>query len=97
MGGGARRWGEWIRPQGACSGDYIGKRNKRKEKREGKKGRGKKEIEMKSEGYYGHCTLLSTFYGQEKLFCQTFFQNSFSFIREFAPPTQPQHTIPNAP
>jgi hypothetical protein len=42
MGGGARRWGEWIRPQGACSGDYIGKRNKRKEKREGKKRKRKK-------------------------------------------------------
>jgi hypothetical protein len=42
MGGGAGRWGEWIRPQGACSGDYIGKRNKRKEKREGKKRKRKK-------------------------------------------------------
>jgi hypothetical protein len=41
------------------------------------------------EGHYEHFTLSSTFHSPEELFCQTFYQNGFSFTGS-APPTQPQ-------
>lgn len=40
--------------------------------------------------HYGHFTLLSALHTQEKLFCQTVFQNGFRFTRESAPLAQPQ-------
>jgi hypothetical protein len=51
-------------------------KGKGKTKGKRKKWRKNKEIKMKSEGYYGHFTLLSTLQlGEDgKLFCQTFFQ-----------------------
>jgi hypothetical protein len=55
---------------------YYQQKEERKERKKsnekGKENRRKKEIKKKSEGYYGHFTLLFTLHGQEKLFCQTF-------------------------
>jgi hypothetical protein len=67
-----------IKREGKC------KRKKAIQNKMKKKGKGSTDISL------SHASLNS----QEKLFCQTFLQNGFSFTSESASPTQPQLELP---